>query len=307
MGDDETNIPRRLRRFYRKGEPIPNDLQNSNEEEKPHGEEVLDNEPWMNAHQSAQPAPKNNEPRRHGRERNNSQPAPAIQPPRFEKVLEQTQKPAETHMDHALGLTGKSTLEERLPQRSEKAIQDHSGKQEEIEHTLQELKELASLGNAKDSKQGPASFHFTPVGGSPTPPSQTEKSTSPNAPSFSSAQLTPRERMEQRRQGKGMPPAEGETPASPSSQPAPQGNAPPSNPNQGSSHFRRRMGQLSSSGESMESEPSTPSSNAPPEEDMGGDFKDLFDDPKKKKGKKKSDEDDDMSLDEDMPLFEDEK
>lgn len=304
MGDDETNIPRRLRRFYRKGEPIPNDLRNSNMEEKPHGEQVLDNEPWMNAHQSTQSSPKNNEPRRHGRERDNPQPNPTVQPPRFEKVLEQTQKPAETHMDHALGLTGKSTLEERLPQRSEQAMQDHSGKREEIEHTLQELKDLAAMGIAKDSKQGPASFHFTPAGGSPTPPSQVEKAIGNPAPTVPFSQLSPRERMEQRRQGKGMPPAEGEIPASLSSTSNPQGNAPPSNPNQGSSHFRRRMGQLSPNDESSSEEPS---SNTPPEDDMGGDFKDLFDDPKKKKGKKKGDEDDDLSLEDDMPLFEDEK
>ncbi len=301
MGDDESNIPRRLRRFYRKGEPIPNDYQNTHEEEKPHGEQVLDNEPWMNAHQSSKsnPAP---ETRRHGRERGTTQPTPTIQPPRFERVLEQTQKPAETPMDHALGLTGKSTLEERLPQRSERAIQDHSGKQEEIEHTLQELKELASLGNAKDPKQGPASFHFTPVGGAPTPVSPVEKAMQEKANPVPFSQLTPRERMEQRRQGKGMPPEDTQPP---SNTPKPSGNAPPSNPNQGSAHFRRRMGQLSSSGESTDEETSSPKSNAPSEEEMGGDFKDLFDDPKKKKKKGKED-DDDLSLDEDMPLFEDE-
>jgi hypothetical protein len=298
MGDDENNIPRRLRRFYRKGEPIPPELQS---EEKPHGEQVLDNEPWMNAHQPA--IPQQSAPRRRDRARGNPPLQPSVQPPRFEKVLEQTQKPAVTPMDHALGLSDKRKFEERLPQDGDKAIQDNRGKKEEIEHTLQELKELAALGSTKDSKQGPASFHFTPVGGTPTPPSPVEKAMNANPPALSSSQLSPRERMEQRRQGRGMPPAE--NPRSDSNPPQPMGNNPPSNPNQGSTHFRRRMGQLSSSGESAE-EPLTPSSNAPPNEELGNDFKDLFDDPKKKKKKGKDDEDD-LSLDEDMPVFEDEK
>jgi hypothetical protein len=308
MGEDESSIPRRLRRFYRKGEPIPTDTQNHLEREKPHGEEVLDNEPWMNAHQSPTPTSPASKNQRHVRNRESRAPSPVVQPPRFEKVLEQTQKPPVTTMDHALGLSEKSKFEERLPQQGDKAMQDHSGKQEEIEHTLRELKELASLGNAKDSKQGPASFHFTPAGGAPTPPSQMEKAIGNTPPSIPSSQLSPRERMEQRRQGKGMPPEEnGNASPSPPSKPSqPSSTNPSSDSRGGSDHYRRRLGQLERPGENKEEEPTPTRSPSPAsEEDMNGDLKDFFTENKKKKTKK-STEEDDLSLD-DMPLFEDEK
>ena len=305
MGDDYRDIPRRLRRFYRKGEPVPPEAQPRQAANSSHEEEEPAREPWEDAHAESLP-----QKTRHRRENRGQQETPPLPSARFEKMVDDSQKPAVTTMDHALGLSQKAAFAEKLPGESHHAIVDHPGKKEEIEHTLRELKELASLGNPKDANTGPASFHFTPAGGAPTPPSAIEKAMGEKktSPSLPNASLTPRERMEQRRQGKGMPLPEGEKepPASPITTPAKPSIAPLREG--GSSHYRRRMGELSS----PEKEDSQPSDSPTPERDSPqeemGDFRDLLDDSASKKKKKKPvDEEDDLSLDEEMPLFEDEK
>lgn len=282
MADDYTNVPRRLRRFYRKGQPVPEEKINNGS--KPAGEEVLDNEPWMKSSSKGSPPT----------------PVPAMQPPRFEKILEETQKPGATPMDHALGLSDKAKFEERLPQGGEKAIQDNSGKKEEIAHTLQELKELAQ-NNKEGTEQGPTSFHFTPVGGAPNAASPEERARAALMTPLPSSAMSPRERMEMRRQRTGAAPGEESQPQ------APANSNPAAEPNQGgTAHIRRRMGQVMSGQEEMETNTPTPASskNTPSQDDDMGDFKDLFNESKKKKTKK--DDDDDMSLD-DMPMLEDDK
>ncbi len=304
MTDDPASIPRRLRRFYRKGEPIPEDGMGDSSYPKNEPSSFSsnsENEPWMNPPiKEGSQSPSNA--RRNRRMEKEKTPESMISPPRFEKVLEETQKPSITPMDHALGLSGKSVFEQRMPAQSQQAISSNDGKRAEIEHTLQELKDLASSGKEKDEKAGVVSFHFTPVGGAPAIPSAETKPIEGNYPSLTTnpSQLSPRERMEMRRQREGtatapIPEKEGQFPEDNSSSP----------------HFRRRMGQMVSPGDEMRERTSpTPTidRNNPSKEELGSDFKELFEDPtKKKKPIKSKDGEDDLSLDEDMPLFEDEK
>jgi hypothetical protein len=296
MNEDPSTIPRRLRRFYRKGIPIPETLKKTPAHSANPGSasQEMHEEPWMNPQQETR------NPRRRRAEGLAPIPFPIIPSGGFERAIEKAQSPAVTHVDKALGLEDKAKFVERLPTKGKDAIEGE-GKRQEIEHTLNELKDLASLGNPREEKKGMASFHFTPVGGAPTKPGFGEmQNASEGKPSSLSPSslllLSPRERVEMRKQKTGHPPNE-------------EMENRPLNEKQSFStervqpaHLRRRMGQfVESQKEGMEGQ-ATPS---PPNEEPA-DFSDLLQNPKKKK-KGEKEEENDLSLEDDFPLLEDEK
>ncbi len=336
MSDDLSNVPRRLRRFYRHGEPVPEQLKPENNpprESDTHEED----EPWMKSQPPRNASPQNNSPSsrrndRRARATNNpSSSAPATNTPSpglFGRVLSNATKPAVTPMDHALGLHGKAQFEEKLPRASEEALAQKpttpssssaplprtAKAQQEIQSALNELRSLAQKDNdtKNDSKKTTVSltsFHFTPAGEAPRAPNATEQPSQTTTSSPESPALSPRERAEQRRMNKGNAPASSATAPVPSS---PGNNTPSSTP----AHIRRRMGQVESSSTLPESaRDSMSAENESPSMKEDEDFKSLFGETKKKdKKKKKGDDDEDFSLDSDadddggeLELFEDEK
>ncbi len=181
MTEDVTHIPRRLRRFYRKGQPIPSEYAATSfpetrfpsptpteeHEFSPFEKEPssMEKEPWMltpkpmtmpGQFPSAQPTTTPGEatplPRREQRQQtkttsHDSSPTPQPTHGLFSRVMEAL-KPHPRHVDKALGLEGKAAFEEKLPSASTSAIeQPQKGielKQSEIEKTLEELRKLAA-------------------------------------------------------------------------------------------------------------------------------------------------------------------
>ncbi len=256
--------------------------------------------------------------------------------------------PEKKPVDHVLGLPPKNTLGNRLPSASQAAIQTPK---DEVAAALEEIKKLNSpheegdpsvhemarhVAELNENEKSPAlqggmhSPHFTPRGSIPNPvntetlhdarnlPAQSIPSS--NSPSNAGANLSPRERMEQRRlahqsgnpMGVAPNPSVPSAPGRNSSAPA---NAPPTPANTPSaSHFRRRLGKLE--GNESESIPvgKNPPNNNPAEPD---EMNDLFGDEKNNTAKKKKkgndskdepvDENEELDDESDMELFEDEK
>lgn len=316
---DEENVPRRLRRFLRRGEPIPEHLLPKT---------VPDNEPWNQPSVTAQA--KSNIAIA-ARKASEEALAPRHRGKRFQEMQKDafTPSPA-TPIDKAIGLEKKTEFQEHLPSAGNKAIEM---KKTEIQKALDEIKRfretsttthnesidqmaehIAEQNKSKQEEEKNLSFHFTPIGSAPNPVdpkklTQTENKPVPTAaiPIPDVSKLSARERMELRRQqrGQNIPPAN-PTPATPTARPVT-----PIASNEPRSHIRRRMGQVDSS----EAAPARANAATLEEENMSAeaeeDFKDLFGDnnkdaPKKKAKKPVEDEDLDAE-DEDMELFEEEK
>ncbi|MFH0970712.1 MAG: hypothetical protein V1776_04615 [Candidatus Diapherotrites archaeon] len=301
MSDEMENVPRRLRRFQRKGTPIPEEMKKWEKPETKKEEESSSypkEEPWM--------SPSGKKSIHVHEQRNRERKTPPFIPPfrsgGFEKVMENTQKPALSHIDKALGLHEKAAFEDRLPASGEDSI-EHGVKNEKIEQALKELKDLASIGRKEKQSQPPASFHFTPAGGAPTPPHPIEKITA-EAENIEKVpqHLSPRERVEWRRQRGGDAPEN-----NPSLEEKKTGMADKKENEDIPAHIRRRMGKVENNTEDeMEKSPSSHSTTTLPEEET--DFKDLFGEEKSVKKKKKPfEEDDDLSLGDDFPIFEEDK
>lgn len=340
MSDDLTNVPRRLRRYYRHGEPVPEgEERNGDSNPVKEGENHEENEPWMNA----PPASAASAQRRRGNERreNARAPAPPASPssanqnanatPKqglFSRILHRESKPVVTPMDHALGLHDKEKFVEQTPRGSERALRhappapapsqpanSSNAARADIQKTLQELKSLAKTNTSEDKPSvSLTSFHFTPAGEAPRVPEPNER-VAQYPPEKTTENLSPRERAEQRRQGRGNASAPANTSSTPSPSTSPS-RAPGkmANENQ-AAHIRRRMGQLVDN-ERMDKEDEPISRNSSAEMKDDEDFKSLFSDARGKskdaeKKKKKASADDDMSLDDDdnaeLELFEDDK
>ncbi len=306
MTEDLTKIPRRMRRFYRHGEPVPENLDPDSSTREPTQE---DNEPWMGAHEDAP------ESRRSTRRNTIPQtPAPAQntnpQPGLFGKIMGGLSKPQTTPMDHALGLHEKQSFDSRPPNKSEEAMQakppTKGSPSVEMQAALNELQQLAKKETTKpQANVSLSTFHFTPAGEAPRAPQGTNTPSAQNTPShMENNSLSPRERMEQRR-NVGMP--------QPSNAPPVRAPAQTTSPSQNTpAHIRRRMGQQIDSERMDREEPRQ--TTAPPSEAEDDDFKSLFGNKNKEKKKKKTgEEDDELSFDsdlgddEELPLFEDEK
>lgn len=347
MSDDLTNVPRRLRRFYRHGEPVPDQLKPENN--PPHESDTHEeDEPWMKSQPPRNVSPQNNSASsrrndRRARATNNPSPStPATNAPPsglFGRVLSNVNKPTLTPMDHALGLHGKAQFEEKLPNASEKALAQKpiasstansplprtAQAQQEIQTALNELRNLAQKDDSpknesKKTNVSLTSFHFTPAGEAPRAPdasennsssTQTQSSSATSSP-LDSSNLSPRERAEQRRMNRGNTPAT----SSAASATAPATSSAAAANTSAPGHIRRRMGQVETSSTLPESARDEMSGGrVSPSEKDDEDFKSLFGESKKKdKKKKKGDEDDDFSLDSDaeddggeLELFEDEK
>lgn len=187
MSDELSNVPRRLRRYYRHGEPLPiQEMEPKNVEKSfpsiPSNEKMEEKEPWMNTKQTfssdASTPPSSSRSRRNERRENarenisssTSPPTPFSSPsmdiPKqglFGRILNQSKKPSVTPMDHALGLNEKKLFEEKPPQASEQALHQNPPPsniplpksvqaQNEIQSALQELRSLA-----KNDSPAPAS------------------------------------------------------------------------------------------------------------------------------------------------------
>lgn len=332
MSDDLSKVPRRLRRFYRNGQPLPENAQPSSS--PPHESSAHEeNEPWMSARPPSSVSSPESARRRERHTRPSDRSAsvsatPNPSPGLFGRVLSRVNKPAVTPMDHALGLHGKASFEEKPPRASEEALSQKPAPvsnantplprtaraQQEIQSALNELRSLAqkegaTKNDAKKTNVSLTSFHFTPAGEAPRAPEATESLSATPASTVADSPLSPRERAEQRRMNRGNSPPEaaasnsrGATTTSPSS-PA-------------SAHIRRKMGQVETSSTLPESARDEVSGGGvSPREKGDDDFKSLFGESKKKdKKKKKGDEDEDFSLDDDaeddggeLELFEDEK
>lgn len=319
MSDDLNTIPRRLRRFYRHGEPIPeseNDSrsQNSIQPSEQHDE----NEPWMNARPAKSASPQTL-PRVRRNERKENVPVP--KQGLFSQLLHHDAQPRVTPMDHALGLHEKEKFDEKLPSASEKALAQNpplpqsATAQKEIQQALQELRALAKNDPSRStSEKKPApsltSFHFTPAGEVPHAPAPEEK-TLPASPAANPSSMSPRERAEQRKQGKTLSPSSPATSSAPSESTSRASPGPSSNDSPMPAHIRRRMGQLIDN-ERMDREdtPAARDTSSSMSEKDDEDFKSLFSENSSsaKKKKKKESEEDDLSMDdEELELFEDEK
>lgn len=293
MSEDMSNVPRRLRRFYRNGQPIPDGEEKQYDPPKAVEDKSPEEEPWMNPPKSV---PRHIQRKTVTATRVTTK--TVVSPPRgvFEKINENA-KQGVPHLDRTLGLSKKMELQESLPNASEKALQT-TPPNADVQAALNKLKELAS----KDANA--SSFHFTPVGGAPKAVNPEKIDEKTNPPIAGNALLSPRERMEMRKQRGGEPP-EG-SPSVVSGRPS--GNTPiDQGSNVNSAHIRRRMGQRADqTGNDMGSD--EPARSPAPSSDVENDddFKSLFGTDKKKK-KKSVDEDDDFGLDDDMPLLDDEK
>ncbi len=330
MSEDLSRIPRRLRRFYRHGEPIPTNGEQENtpaSRDNDHASE--ENEPWMNPPRAQTDTGARSRTRKEERneagaraldEKNNSTPASAVEKSSgglFSRILHRSQQPSVTPMDHALGLHGKKAFEENPPRASEKALAQEpplpksAQAQKEIQSALQELRTLANGGAATKpntiEKPAPAltSFHFTPAGEAPHPPQASEK----NPPSEKESTLSPRERAELRKHEREGSAPETTPRTNVSPPPAPSGNA--SMSGNSPAHIRRRMGQLASDS-TLPASAREEMGDSPPEKNNSStdeeDFKSLFGEKKKEKKKKTSEDDEDFSLDEDgeeLSLFDD--
>lgn len=300
MSDNDSNVPRRLRRFYRHGERVPEDMARdarSNTKDNPvkEGENHEENEPWMNA-------PPASHSRRNERKENahSTSPSTESKPGLFGRVLHGASKPAVTPMDHALGLHEKGKFEEKTPNMSNQAMRQtppaSARTQSDIQKALQELRTLAKNDTSEKNKSTVSltSFHFTPTGEAPHAPSNDEKSSQ----LLHSDELSPRERAEQRKQRTNT-----STPSS--SAPSSSRPSPPSSSNT-PAHIRRRLGQVVD-GERMDREetPATPTDSQDEKDD--DDFKSLFSDDKNKDKKKKKVKDDMDDDEEELELFEDDK
>ncbi|MEK6902721.1 MAG: hypothetical protein AABX02_04005 [archaeon] len=298
MSEDPSNVPRRLRRFYRNGQPIPggDESESENNPPQPVMDKSPEDEPWMN--------PSKNVPRRIQRKTGNANQAmrsapPLAAPPRgvFEKINEKSQAGV-PHLDKTLGLEKKSEIHESLlPSGGARALQT-TPSNVDVQAALSKLKELAT----KDT-QNASSFHFTPVGGTPSAVEPSKLDEKSNLPIAGNSLLSPRERMEMRRQRGGEPPEGSPNVVSgrPSSSQETEGGMNPNTP----AHIRRRMGQRTDqTGSDMGAD--EPASSPAPSGGEDEDFKSLFNDDKKKK-KKPASEDEDLDLSDEMPMFEDEK
>lgn len=342
------DIPRRLRRFYRHGEPVPEEMNAGKnaytEKNTPPSHE--ENEPWMNPREkiilnNSPPRVSSSAPnsRRNMRNAGNSsssvtanspldissEPKPGL----FSRILNHAQQPSVTHVDKALGLHDKQLFEEKPPRASEQALQQApplpktAQAQKEIQSALQEIRNLAkndtpNTRNTAEEKKPVSltSFHFTPAGEAPRAPVENNNlasSTSSSSSAVSSAgvSLSPRERAEQRRQGKNIPPNVGQNASAPT---APsRGDVPVANATV-PSHVRRRMGQVVSESTLPESARDEERSTFEREKESFSnedeDFKSLFGEKKKDdKKRKKNTDDEDFSLDEEgddeLELFDD--
>ncbi len=340
MSEDISNVPRRLRRFYRHGELVPEEMARDTEKNVqrndnpiPPGENHDENEPWMNAPR-AENTPTTGS-RRNERRENARGPATLTNtntttPPKpglFSRVLQGESKKTITPIDHALGLHDKEKFIEKTPNMSNQAMQQKppsptdalpisTRAQADIQKALQELRALAKndgtttpLGTNSKPAVSTASFHFTPAGEAPRAPESSERATQYPAEN-ANANLSPRERAEQRRQGRESSTATVSNPVSSSSPSRPVSS---SSMNE-SAHIRRRMGQLIDQ-ERMDREDTPVAENKPANEKDDDDFKSLFaenknkdkeKDTKKKKASADKDEDD-MDEDEELELFEDDK
>lgn len=321
---DDQNVPRRLRRFLRKGEPIPENLLPKT---------APDNEPW---NQPAVTAQAKSNIAISARKASEEAMVPRHRGKRFQEMQKDAfnATPA-TPIDKAIGLEKKAQFQEHLPSASNKAIEM---KKSEIQKALDEIRHFRenttshsnetidqmaehiaeqNKSSQKAQEEKGMSFHFTPIGGAPNPVDAKKLVTNPEEQKPSSAtpipipdmsKLSARERMEFRRQQRGQsvptanPPVA--APAQSNTRPAPA--APASN--EPRSHIRRRMGQVDSS-EAVDSRaaPTAEEENMTPEAEE--DFKDLFADDSKSAPKKKMKKPADEELDEeeDMELFEEEK
>ncbi len=329
---DDENVPRRLRRFLRKGEPIPENLL---------PKELPQNEPW---NQPAVTARAKSNISVSSRQAAEEAIAPRHRGKRFQEMQEKgfTASPP-SPVDKAIGLEKKNQFQERLPSSGNKAIEM---KKDEIQKALEEIKKFSRSGNAsspspdtldqmadhiaeqnrveeKKQEEKNSSFHFTAVGAAPNPVDarklgnvSTQSNSATAAPLPSSipisdlSKLSARERMELRRQRRGQTiPAAGNGVSSASGQdiiPSPNAQNQPAR-----SHIRRRMGQVDENASRESSvEGDAPEENMTPEAEE--DFKDLFADDKatpakKKKAGKPADENEELDSEEDMELFEEEK
>jgi hypothetical protein len=329
---DDENVPRRLRRFLRKGESIPENLL---PKEQPR------NEPW---NQPAVTVRAKSNIAVSSRQASEEAIAPRHRGKRFQEMQEKgfTSSPA-SPMDKAIGLEKKNQFQERMPSSGNKAIEM---KKDEIQKALEEIKRFShpaapqsadtldqmadhiaeqNRNAEKKEEEKNSSFHFTAIGAAPNPvdarklgntPPQNSSGATPtplpaSIPISDLSKLSARERMELRRQrrGQSIPPTPGGGVGVASGQdiiPSPNiQNQPPR------SHVRRRMGQVDENA-SHESgaESEAPEENMTPEAEE--DFKDLFAEdkslpPKKKKSGKPVDENEELDSEEDMELFEEEK
>ncbi|MEK6821007.1 MAG: hypothetical protein AABY11_01235, partial [archaeon] len=306
MTQDLNSIPRRLRRFYRQGVPVPEEMKHWS-----------DPSPAARGKRTSMREEEENEEDDHVRREAHLMDRvldhPDLPAGRFERVLEKTREPPVNAKDKLLGLKEKATLHERLPQSSRPVVMGET-RTTEIQNALHALKELATQGRKKESF--PASFHFTPIGGAPQLPKKDILDDEPSTPSPSQDSLnrmSPKERMEWRRTHRGKEPE-----PLPSSSSGENKSAETSNPKNAApipSHIRRRMGRTVGEDEESDSAPASSSksrvvenSKTPAEDaladlsDDDSDFKDLLsdddkaDDPSKKKKKKSASEDEDDSL-----------
>jgi len=341
MSEEMKDIPRRLRRFYRHGEPVPEEMNTGKNSftDKNNSPTHEENEPWMNPREkitlpnsSARASSSSSNSRRNTRNAGTNytpntvtpssttttEPKPGL----FSRILNHAQQPSVTHVDKALGLHDKQLFDEKPPRASEQALQQTPPlpktvqAQKEIQSALQEIRTLArndnSLLQTENKKPTPlTSFHFTPAGEAPHAPQASET----NAPSPAPLNMSPRERAEQRRNERNIPQNVGQN--SSVNTPHPSGNTPDPNANTSSySHVRRRMGQVVSESTLPESARGDERSAFESEKESFSkedeDFKSLFGEKKKDEKKKKknaSEEDEDFSLDEEgdeeLELFDD--
>lgn len=327
---DDQNVPRRLRRFLRRGEPIPENLLPKT---------VPDNEPWNQPAVTAQA--KSNIAMSARKASAEEAIAPRHRGKRFQEMQRDSFSPSPpTRMDKAIGLEKKAQFQEHLPSAGNKAIEM---KKTEIQKALDDIKRFRESTSSTQSSESidqmaehiaeqnksaqkaeeekSLSFHFTPIGSVPSPvdakklvSSAEEKPPATNPiPIPDLSKLSARERMEFRRQqrGQNVPATNQPTPAS---NPSATRAAPvaPTAPisTEPRSHIRRRMGQVDSS-ESAESRPTSMNEEENMTPEAEEDFKDLFSDdtksPQKKKAKKPTSEDEELDTEEDMELFEEEK
>jgi hypothetical protein len=222
-------------------------------------------------------------------------------------------------------LHDKQLFEENPPQASEQALKQNpplsksTRAQEEIQSALQEIRTLAKNSTNEEEKKSVSltSFHFTPAGEIPRAPHENKDTIPASSSNSPASNLSPRERAEQRRQGKNIPQNVGPTSSSAASPSSLRDNPSTVNASNATtpSHVRRRMGQVVSDSmlpESARSENDHPFANEKESFSKGDeDFKSLFgeknkDDKKKKKNTQ--DDDEDFSLDDEgegLELLED--
>jgi hypothetical protein len=293
MAGDLSTVPRRLRRFHRKGIPVPKEMLEQRSSKEPFFEKKTGElkRPFRKERHIGESRAKNIE--------------PSAKPGLFSKIFGKgKQKPKA--MDRALGLKHVH-LEETLPGVSEQAIQSKPSPNPAVQRTLERLKKLKSgektereekstwkekreKFRTEENKQ--TSFHLTN--------SHALKKEEDLKKEEEKTKISPRERMEQRRKereqkrekekGKEMEKEESEK-----EQPVSR------------EHYRRRGGRIEEEREGMgiEEEEKPVGEESFDEEEFS--VKDLFaSKPKEEKKKKKTKSDGELESMEDFALLEDE-